>query len=247
MFVICFTNIATAMLIQHNYKLKPMSSQIKLNLETVRKDIPDNVTLVAVSKFHPVNELMQAYEYGERVFGESKVQELTDKYESLPKDINWHFIGHLQTNKVKYITPFISLIHSVDSIKLLTEIDKSGAKNDRVIDVLIQIHVAQEETKYGFSADEVVNTLKESDIYNLKNIRLRGIMGMATFTDNELQIRNEFRILNNVFLTLKSEFFADKEYFNIKSYGMSDDYKIAIEEGSNMVRVGSKIFGVRNY
>jgi pyridoxal phosphate enzyme (YggS family) len=200
-----------------------------------------------VSKFHPNESIIEAYEAGERIFGESKVQELCEKYDSLPKDIVWHFIGHLQTNKIKYLVPFVSLIHGVDSYKLLQEINKQAAKAGKVINCLLQVHIAQEDTKFGFSADELREVLSSGDWKNMENIRLCGLMGMATFTDNQNQVRAEFRSLKSLFDEVKADYFASEESFCEISMGMSDDHLLAIEEGSTMVRVGSSIFGHRNY
>jgi pyridoxal phosphate enzyme, YggS family len=220
---------------------------VQQNLTELRTTIPADVTLVAVSKFHPAEMIQEAYDIGQRIFGESKVQELLGKKEILPTDIKWHFIGHLQTNKVKFIAPFISLIHSIDSLRLLQEVNKCAAREQRVIDVLLQIHVAQEQTKFGFTPDECLALFSQHNIQEWTNIRICGIMGMASFTDNTTQIRQEFGILREVFERLKNETFAQEDYFKWRSYGMSDDYPIAIEEGSNMVRIGTHIFGVRNY
>lgn len=224
-----------------------MDNFIRENLLEIKKNIPDNVTLVAVSKFNPEDAIMEAYSCGQRIFGESKVQELTTKYLALPKDIKWHFIGHLQTNKVKFIIPFITLIHSLDSLKLFSEINKVAKKENKIIDVLLQLHIADEETKYGFSLEECNKYLSESVLQNTDNVRIRGIMGMATYTENTSQIRSEFKILKRFFDMTKETYFKDVDFFDTLSYGMSNDYKIAIEEGSNMVRVGSSIFGERNY
>ncbi|HNV53232.1 MAG TPA: YggS family pyridoxal phosphate-dependent enzyme, partial [Tenuifilaceae bacterium] len=200
-----------------------------------------------VSKTHPVEVIMEAYNAGHRIFGENKVQELVSKYEGMPKDIEWHLIGHLQSNKVKYIAAFVSLIHSVDSIKLLEVIDKEAQKHNRVIDCLLQIHIASEETKFGLSADELEELLSSNDFKEMKNIRVVGLMGMATFTDNMAQVRMEFKFLNNLFKSVKEKYFADKPWFKELSMGMSSDYAVAVEEGSTMVRIGSNIFGHRNY
>lgn len=216
---------------------------ISKNLVEVKKNIPSNVTLIAVSKTKPPHLIEEAYLAGQRHFGENKVQELALKYEQLPKDIKWHLIGHLQTNKVKYIAPFVYLIHSVDSEKLLLEIDKQAQKNKRIIDVLLQFHIAQEESKFGLSMDECKGLLK--NFSSLLNTRIIGVMGMASFVENEDQIRNEFITLRNIFNNLKSEYFYDAPYFSTLSMGMSGDYSLAIEEGSTMVRVGSAIFGTR--
>lgn len=218
---------------------------IQENLEEIRKDIPNNVTLIAVSKTKPVADILEAYNANQRHFGENKVQEMVDKYEFLPKDIHWHLIGHLQTNKVKYIAPFVHLIHAVDSAKLLHEINKQALKNDRIIDCLLQFHIAEEESKFGLSMDEARELLENQDFLHLRNIRIRGVMGMATFTDNEDQIRSEFNELVNIFYTLKSHYFKYNSEFSEISMGMSGDYKTAIDVGSTMVRVGSSIFGTR--
>jgi len=217
------------------------------NILEILKHLPEGVQLVAVSKTKPNEDIMEAYEVGQRVFGENKVQDLTKKYEELPKDIKWHFIGHPQTNKVKYIAPFISLIHGVDSLKLLQTIDKEGAKNKRIINCLLQFHIAQESTKFGFDENEANELLQSEEFKNLANIKIVGVMGMATYTDDEEQIRNEFRILHGIFTSLKDKYFADSDDFKEISMGMSDDYTLAVEEGSTMIRVGSKIFGARNY
>lgn len=218
---------------------------IKNNLKTIKQHIPDHVKLVCVSKFHSNDAIQEAYQTGERIFGESKVQELCGKYESLPKDISWHFIGHLQTNKIKYIVPFVSLIHGVDSYKLLTEINKYAEKQNRKINCLLQVHIAQEETKFGFSATELQETLASGEWRNLHHIQLCGLMGMATYTLNKDQVRNEFRSLKSLFDKVKQDYFGDESQFCEISMGMSDDYRIAIEEGSTLVRVGSSIFGSR--
>lgn len=220
---------------------------IQSNIEAIRLHIPEGVELVCVSKFHPNESIIEAYEAGERVFGESKVQECCQKYETLPKDIRWHFIGHLQTNKVKYLVPFVSLIHGVDSLKLLQEIDKQAAKVGRVVDCLLQVHIAQEETKFGFSAEELKTALAADEWQQMSHIRLCGLMGMATFTDNRAQVCAEFRSLRGLFDEVKSTFFAHDDFFQHLSMGMSDDHLIAIAEGSTMVRVGSSIFGYRAY
>lgn len=220
---------------------------IQQNLKEVLADIPQQVRLVAVSKFHPKEAIEAAYTAGQRIFGESKVQELEEKYASLPKDIEWHFIGHLQTNKVKYIAPYIAMIHAVDTYKLLAEIDRQAAKAGRTISCLLEIHIAQEESKYGFSLQECRDMLDESSWKGLKNIRICGLMGMATYTDDTDQIRNEFKTLHDFFLELKQKHFQDTDSFKEISMGMSHDYQLAIEEGSTLVRIGSKIFGERNY
>lgn len=220
---------------------------IQENLNKIRNTIPLNVTLVAVSKTKPVTDLQEAYDAGQRIFGENKALEMRDKHQQLPKDIQWHFIGHLQTNKIKYIAPFVTLIHSIDSASLLEAVNKEAAKNNRIIDCLLQFHIAQEETKFGLDMKEATTLLESESFKNLKNINICGVMGMATFTDDNEQIRNEFKTLKNIFNTLKDSYFKDSEAFKEISMGMSDDYPIAIEEGATLVRVGSKIFGVRNY
>jgi len=206
---------------------------------------PGNVKLIAVSKTKPIEVLQEAYNAGQRVFGENNVQELVEKQEQLPKDIEWHLIGHLQTNKVKYIAPFISLIHSVDSLKLLQEIDKQAAKNKRVIDCLLQIYIADEETKFGLGFDEAIELLRSEEFAALQHVRIVGLMGIATNTDNEKQLKDEFYELHTFFDGIKSSFFRKEDSFKELSIGMSADYKIAIEQGSTMIRVGSLIFGQR--
>lgn len=203
------------------------------------------VKLVAVSKTKPVEDIQEAYDEGQRVFGENMVQELVEKYEQLPKDIEWHIIGHLQTNKVKYIAPFISMIESVDSLKLLQEINKHALKNNRVIDCLLQVYIADEDTKFGLGFDEVIELLRSDEFAQLKNVRIRGLMGIATNTDNEKQIKEEFYELDTFFDGIKQSYFRKDDYFDELSIGMSSDYKIAVEQGSTMVRLGSTIFGQR--
>jgi len=203
------------------------------------------VTLVAVSKTKPNEDILQAYEAGQRIFGENQVQELVEKHEQLPKDIEWHLIGHLQTNKVKYIAPFVSMIQSVDSIKLLQEINKHALKVNRVIDCLLQIYIADEETKFGFGFDEAIELLRSDEFTELKNIKIRGLMGIATNTESEKQITDEYYELDTFFKGIKQSFFRKDKGFDTLSMGMSSDYKIAIEKGSNMVRLGSTIFGTR--
>jgi pyridoxal phosphate enzyme (YggS family) len=203
------------------------------------------VQLIAVSKTKSAEEIIEAYDAGQRVFGENMVQELVDKYEKLPKDIKWHLIGHLQSNKVKYIAPFINMIQSVDSLKLLQEIDKHAQKNNRVIDCLLQVYIADEETKYGLGFDEVIELLRSDEYTELSHVRIRGLMGIATNTDNEKQIKDEFYELKIFFDGIKQSYFRQDPTFDILSMGMSSDYKVAIEQGSNMVRLGSNIFGQR--
>ena len=215
---------------------------IQENLKIIQSTIPEHVTLVAVSKTKPVEDLQEAYDAGIRDFGENKIQEMCDKYEVLPKDIRWHMIGHVQTNKVKYMAPFVYLIHGVDSLKLLKEINKQAEKNNRVIDVLLQQFIADEETKFGLDEEEIHQIMTE-EIQNLPNIRVVGLMGMATFTDDENQVRNEFKSLKSNFDLLQK----NHSDVSILSMGMSGDYEMAIEEGSTMVRIGSSIFGNRNY
>lgn len=204
-----------------------------------------NVALLAVSKTKPVEDIMEAYNAGQRLFGENNVQELVEKYEQLPKDIEWHLIGHLQSNKVKYIAPFISMIEAVDSLKLLQEINKHALKNDRIIDCLLQVYIADEETKFGLQYDELIELLRSEEFSALKNIRIRGLMGIATNTDSEKQIKEEFYELRTLFDGIKLSYFRKEESFNVLSMGMSSDYKIAIEQGSNLIRLGSTIFGTR--
>lgn len=220
-------------------------SDIKFNLDKIRQTIPSDVTLIAVSKTKPVSDLMEAYKAGQRHFGENKVQEMCDKQAVMPTDIHWHLIGHLQSNKVKYIAPFVHLIHSVDSLKLLAEINKEAQKNNRIIDCLLQLYIASEETKFGLSFEEVRDLLSDEAYHQMMNVRIVGVMGMASFVDDHEQIREEFQSLYNYFLVLKSHFFKFNPDFKEISMGMSCDYQLAIEEGSTMVRVGSSIFGGR--
>jgi hypothetical protein len=218
---------------------------ISQNIDKVLKSIPENVKLIAVSKTKPQEDIVEAYEGGYKIFGENKPQELKQKFEALPKDIEWHFIGHLQTNKVKYIAGFVQLIHAVDSMKLLREINKQALKHNRVINCLLQFHIAQEESKFGYDLAEAKGMLNSEAFENLEGINIVGVMGMATFTDNQDQVRAEFKQLKGNYDVLKSEFFQDKTDFTEISMGMSGDYELAIEEGSTMVRVGSSIFGAR--
>ncbi|WP_445385212.1 YggS family pyridoxal phosphate-dependent enzyme [Robiginitalea sp. IMCC44478] len=215
--------------------------KIAENLTNIKESLPENVVLVAVSKTKENAEIMEAYNAGQRIFGENKVQELCRKQEDLPNDIQWHMIGHLQRNKVKYLVDFVSLIHGVDSVRLLREINKRAAAGGRVIDCLLQVHIAEESSKFGFDQQELQEVLNQEFLAGLPNIRVRGLMGMATFTENEDQVRKEFRYLKNLFEQLPS--FLEKA--DILSMGMSGDYLLAIEEGSNMVRIGSSIFGPR--
>lgn len=224
-----------------------MDYDVAGKLREVKSNIPEGVTLVAVSKFHPNEYIEAAYAEGQRVFGESHEQELSKKYDTLPKDIQWHFIGHLQTNKVKYIAPYISMVDAVDSLKLLKEINKQAAKNDRVIDVLLELHIAQEATKYGLTIDACRQLLDDGEWRNLNNVRICGLMMMASNTDDENQIRSEFIQAADFFDEVKAKYFADSAAFCQRSWGMSHDYKIAVECRSTMVRVGTTIFGPRVY
>lgn len=220
---------------------------IQENIREVLSTLPDGVRLVAVSKYHPIEAIREAYDGGQRIFGESKVQEMTAKHDQLPTDIEWHFIGHLQTNKVKYIAPYVSLIHGVDSYKLLLEINRQGQRVGRIIPCLLQIHVAQEETKFGFSPEECLQMLALDEWSTLPYVSIRGIMGMASNTDDMEQVRREFSTLSNIFSQVREKYFSDRENFSELSMGMSDDYPIAVREGSTLVRVGSRIFGDRVY
>jgi PLP dependent protein len=225
-------------------------SNIKQNLNTIKDSLPPNVTLVAVSKTKPVSDLMEAYQAGQHIFGENKIQEMTDKYEEMPKDIQWHMIGHVQTNKVKFMAPFVSLIHGVDSLKLLQEINKQALKNNRIIDCLLQMHIAEEETKFGLDEEELNSLLSSAEFREMKNIRILGLMGMATFTEDQNQVRKEFSHLKSIFDSLKNgkdvqQYNSAMDNFSTISMGMSGDYQLAIECGSTMVRIGSSIFGGR--
>lgn len=215
---------------------------IKQNLTAIKSVLPDHVTLVAVSKTKPVSDLMEAYDAGQRIFGENKIQEMAEKQSQMPSDVEWHMIGHVQTNKVKFMAPFVSLIHGVDSLKLLVEINKQAAKHNRVIDCLLQMHIAEEETKFGLDEAELNDLLSSGVLTELKNIRIKGLMGMATFTDDTSQVRKEFLHLKSIFDSLAEHPAIDAQ---ILSMGMSGDYEIAIECGSTMVRIGSSIFGGR--
>lgn len=220
-------------------------SDIARNIITLREEIPANVRIVAVSKLKSADDILKAYNAGQKIFGENRVQELVRKYNSLPRDIEWHFIGHLQSNKVRQIASFVNMIHSVDTFRLLKVIDQEAARADRVIDCLLQFYIATEETKYGFSLSEVLEMLESEDFQKLKNIRICGVMGMASFIDDDDQIRREFMYLSECFRRLKDEFFSGDDAFKELSMGMSGDYKIALEEGSTIVRLGSTIFGSR--
>ena len=224
-----------------------MMYDVKGNLKQVLAKLPQGVRLVAISKYHPNEYIEAAYEEGQRIFGESHEQELRQKVETLPKDIKWHFIGHLQTNKVKYIAPYITMIEAVDSLKLLREIDKQAARNERIIDVLLELHIAEEETKYGLTPAACRELLAGGEWRELKHVRICGLMMMASYVEDEQQIRNEFRIAKNLFDEVKAQYFQDAPWFKERSWGMSHDYPIAVEEGSTMVRVGTSIFGPRIY
>jgi len=222
-----------------------MNSMIRDQLADVKKHIPAHVTLIAVSKTKPIEALQEAYDAGQRHFGENKVQEMAEKEAALPEDIQWHLIGHLQTNKVKYIAEFVHCIHSLDSLKLAQEINKQAKKHDRIINCLLQFHIAQEETKFGLDLQEATSMLAGEAFKSLENIRIIGVMGMASFVEDENQIRHEFQTLKAIFDTLKVQFFSNQSVFKEVSMGMSGDYLQAIQEGSTMVRVGSSIFGIR--
>ena len=220
---------------------------VKGNLHQVLSRLPQGVRLVAISKYHPNEYIEAAYDEGQRVFGESHEQELRLKHESLPKDIEWHFIGHLQTNKVKYIAPYVTMIEAVDSLKLLREIEKQAAKCDRVIDVLLELHIAEEATKYGLTPDDLRQLLADGEWREMQHIRICGLMMMASNVDDEQQVRGEFQQAKQLFDEVKQQYFADCDHFCERSWGMSDDYKIAVTEGSTMVRIGTTIFGPRIY
>ena len=224
-----------------------MMYDVKGNLHTVLDRLPQGVRLVAISKYHPNEYIEAAYAEGQRVFGESHEQELKQKHESLPKDIVWHFIGHLQTNKVKYIAPYINMVEAVDSLKLLKEIDKQAAKYGRVIDVLLELHIAEESTKYGLTLDDCRQLLADGEWREMKHVRICGLMMMASFTDDREQIRREFTTAADFFDEVKAQYFADAPWFCERSWGMSDDYDIAVTCRSTMVRIGTSIFGPRVY
>lgn len=220
-----------------------MSVDIAQDLEKVKNEIGAKVTLVAVSKTKPESDITEAYNTGHRIFGENKIQEMTDKYENLPKDIEWHMIGHVQSNKVKYMAPFVKLVHAVHKMKLLKEINKRAKENDRVINCLLQVKIAEEDTKYGMTAEEVETLLKDERLQSFENVRIKGLMGMATFTENKEQLKREFSSLQKLYHKLEKQ----EPGFDTLSMGMSGDYKVALEHDSNMIRVGSSIFGERNY
>ena len=216
---------------------------ISENIKKYKAELPENVKLVAISKTKPNEDLLEAYRAGQRIFGENKIQEMTEKWEQLPEDIEWHMVGHVQRNKVKYMAPFVSLIHAVDSLKLLKEINKRARQNERTIECLLQIKIAEEDSKFGISAEEAREILNSEAYSGMKNVRVTGLMGMATFTDDKEQVRSEFRHLKSVFDQMQEEYPELKEL----SMGMSGDYQIAVECGTTMVRIGSSIFGARNY
>jgi pyridoxal phosphate enzyme (YggS family) len=217
------------------------------NLEKIKSILPDHVTLVAVSKTKPIEDIQEAYNAGQRVFGENKIQEMVDKYDALPKDIQWHMIGHLQSNKVKYMAHFVDLIHGVDKLKTLAVINKEAKKNNRIINCLLQAKIAKEDTKFGLSFDEIESILTSDEFALLQNINICGLMGMATFTEDTTQIKSEFTALKHFFDKLQNSHLPDNANLKMLSMGMSGDYEIAIENGSTMIRVGSSIFGSRNY
>jgi pyridoxal phosphate enzyme (YggS family) len=219
-----------------------MQGSIKEHIKAFTEELGESIYLVAVSKTKPNQDLMEAYEAGQRIFGENKVQEMTDKWESLPKDIQWHMVGHVQTNKVKYMAPYVDLIHAVHKMKLLKEINKRAKENDRVINCLLQVKIAEEDSKYGMSPDELRALLTDEKLSELKNVKLKGLMAMATFTEDEDQIHREFQVLEDLY----EETSKTQPDFSILSMGMSGDYKIAMEHGTNMVRIGSSIFGARH-
>lgn len=220
---------------------------IKENLENIRKDIPQGVTLVAVSKTKPESDLMEAYNVGQRIFGENKAQEMRLKHQDLPKDIQWHFIGHLQENKIKYIIDYVTLIHSIDSLKLLVEVNKKAQKIDRRVDCLFEMDISHEQSKFGISLQEACEILESMEFKQLNNVRICGLMGIGSITEDINQTRKEFRELKQMFNTLKAKYFSNEDYFKQISMGMTGDYKVAIEEGATIVRIGSKIFGQRDY
>ena len=224
-----------------------MDYDVKGHLRQVLDRLPQGVRLVAISKYHPNEYIEAAYAEGQRIFGESHEQELREKHATLPADIEWHFIGHLQTNKVKYIAPYVTMIEAVDSLKLLREIEKQAARNNRVIDVLLELHIAEEETKYGLTVDECRQLVADGEWRQMEHVRICGVMMMASYVDDEEQIRAEFRTAKKLFDELKAQYFADVPYFKERSWGMSHDYPIAVEEGSTMVRIGTTIFGPRVY
>ncbi len=231
----------------HHTCIYNIEMSIVQEIKNLKKELPENVKLIAVSKTKPAEQILEAYQSGHKIFAENKVQELASKFEILPKDIEWHMVGHLQTNKVKYIAPFVSLIHAVDSLKLLKAIDKEALKNDRVIPCLLQVKIAQEESKFGLNAAELEQILNSDEFVKLNNIKIMGLMGMASYTNDTNIVRDEFKKLVIIFKNIRQSYFSDKPYFKELSMGMSTDYKIAVEEGSTMIRIGSLIFGERVY
>lgn len=222
-------------------------SQIAKKIQSIKGQIPEQVRLVAVSKTMPISMIQEAYDAGQRIFGENKALEIKEKAENLPSNIHWHFIGHLQSNKVKYIAPYVKLIHSIDSLKLLEEVNKEAKKNDRIISCLLQFHIASEETKYGLNPQEAYELLKSETYQQMKNIKIIGVMGMASNTFNTELVRQEFKYLRTIFQNLQFDFFIGDIFFRELSMGMSGDYQIAVQEGSTLIRIGSSIFGTRNY
>lgn len=220
---------------------------VKDNLLKIQQSIPSNVTLIAVSKTKPAEDILEAYQAGQKVFGENKAQEMKEKYALLPKDIQWHMIGHLQENKVKYVVPFVSTIHSVDSLKILLTINKRALLCNRVVDCLFEMDISHEESKFGLSMEELISILSSEEYKQMANVRICGLMGIGSITEDREQTRKEFRTLKEMFLEIKQKFFSNSEYFSQISMGMSSDYDLAIQEGSTMVRIGSNIFGARNY
>lgn len=220
---------------------------VKDNLLKIQQSIPSNVTLIAVSKTKPAEDILEAYQAGQRVFGENKAQEMKEKYALLPKDIQWHMIGHLQENKVKYVVPFVSMIHSVDSLKILLAINKRALLCNRVVDCLFEMDISHEESKFGLSMEELISILSSEEYKQMANVRICGLMGIGSITEDREQTRKEFRTLKEMFLEIKQKFFSNSEYFSQISMGMSSDYDLAIQEGSTMVRIGSNIFGARKY
>lgn len=220
---------------------------VKDNLLKIQQSIPSNVTLIAVSKTKPAEDILEAYQAGQKVFGENKAQEMKEKYALLPKDIQWHMIGHLQENKVKYVVPFVSMIHSVDSLKILLAINKRALLCNRVVDCLFEMDISHEESKFGLSMEELISILSSEEYKQMANVRICGLMGIGSITEDREQTRKEFRTLKEMFLEIKQKFFSNSEYFSQISMGMSSDYDLAIQEGSTMVRIGSNIFGARNY
>ncbi len=216
------------------------------NIKRFKEELGNKVELVAVSKTKPIADLQEAYDVGQRIFGENRPQEMQEKAEALPKDIEWHMVGHLQSNKVKYIAPFVSMIHSIDKLSTLKEINKRAKQNERTIKVLLQMHIAEEESKFGMDEEKLTSFLESEKLKNFENIKIVGMMGMATFTDDMDKVRSEFKKLKQIFDQTKANYFNDDPNFSILSMGMSGDYQIGIEEGSNMVRIGSQIFGARN-